>query len=108
MLFGLLSFLLATTLFGLGNTVGYHRLLTHRSFSTVWWVRNFWAVLGATHSGSPMMWVGLHRLHHVKSDGPEDPHSPLGGFWYAHCGWILGVSSPVSYTHLTLPTIYSV
>ena len=95
MLFGLLSFVLATTVFGLGNTVGYHRLLTHRSFSTHWWVRDGWTLLGAMHSGSPMMWVGLHRLHHTKSDGPEDPHTPLHGFWYAHCGWILGISNPL-------------
>ena len=95
MLIGFLGFIIATTLFGLGNTVGYHRLLTHRSFSVPWWVRDFWTILGATHSGSPMMWVGLHRLHHAKSDGPEDPHTPTKGFWHAHCGWILGVYHPV-------------
>jgi len=95
MLIGFLGFFVATTLFGLGNTVGYHRLLTHRSFVVPWWVRDFWTLLGATHSGSPLMWVGLHRLHHAKSDGPEDPHTPTNGFWHAHCGWILGLYHPV-------------
>lgn len=96
MVVGIVLFFVATTLFGLGNTVGYHRLLTHRGFVVPWWVRDFWTLLGATHSGSPLMWVGLHRLHHAKSDGEEDPHSPIRGFWYAHCGWILGIKNPLA------------
>jgi fatty-acid desaturase len=95
MLIGLLAFFVATTLLGLGNTVGYHRLLTHRSFGVPGFVRDGLTLLGATHSGSPLLWVGLHRLHHAKSDGPLDPHTPTKGFWYGHCGWILGLSHPV-------------
>ena len=95
MVIGVLSFLVVTTLLGLGNTVGYHRLLTHRSFVVPWWVRDFWTLLGAAHSGSPLMWVGLHRLHHAKSDGPLDPHTPTLGFWFGHCGWIIGVKNPI-------------
>jgi stearoyl-CoA desaturase (delta-9 desaturase) len=86
---------LAALLLGLGNTVGYHRLLTHRSFHTGRAVRWFWTLLGAMHSGSPLFWVGLHRLHHTKSDGPDDPHSPTRGFWWGHAGWIIGVAHPV-------------
>jgi fatty-acid desaturase len=82
------------TLYGLGNTVGYHRLLTHRSFKASAPARWTLTLLGALHSGSPMVWVGLHRLHHTKSDGPEDPHSPRnGGFWHAHTGWLIGTRS---------------
>jgi len=80
---------------GLGNTVGFHRLLTHRSFETHPFVRGVLTVLGALHSGSPLMWVGLHRLHHAKSDGPLDPHSPANGFWFAHSGWVIGTRNPV-------------
>ena len=91
-----LTAFLAIQVGGFGNTVGYHRLLTHRAFKTKGWVRVLLTLAGATHSGAPMVWVGLHRLHHTKSDGPEDPHSPVGhGFWWAHCGWLIGVENPV-------------
>jgi fatty-acid desaturase len=78
-----------TILLGLGNTVGYHRLLTHRAFVAAAPVRAALTLLGALHGGSPVLWVGLHRLHHARSDTDEDPHSPIRGFWWAHCGWII-------------------
>lgn len=84
-----------TTLLGLGNTVGYHRLLTHRAFQTGPVVRGIWTVLGAMHSGSPVFWVGLHRFHHARSDTEEDPHSPAEGFWQGHTGWMIGTSHPL-------------
>lgn len=95
MLIGVVLLLGCTTLLGLGNTIGFHRLLTHRSFTARGWVRDVLTLLGAMHSGSPLMWVGLHRLHHAKSDGPEDPHSPHAGFWYGHCGWIVRTKNPL-------------
>lgn len=98
MLLSLLLLLLAVPLMGLGNTVGYHRLLTHRAFKTGPGVRAILTLLGAAYSGSPLLWVGLHRLHHAASDTPEDPHSPRAGFWWAHSGWLLG-------THRALPAI---
>lgn len=91
----LLSWLLAAGALGLGNTVGYHRLLTHRSFRCPGPVRGALTLLGAMHGGSPMMWVGLHRLHHAKSDGPEDPHTTTRGFWFAHSGWLIGTQRPL-------------
>ena len=30
-----------------------------------------------------------HRHHHRYSDLPEDVHSPMKGFWWAHMGWIM-------------------
>lgn len=95
MLAALASWLVASTLLGLGNTVGYHRLLTHRSFETFWPVRALFTVLGALHSGSPLAWVALHRLHHARSDGEGDPHSPRDGLFHAHCGWLIGTRNPV-------------
>ena len=80
---------------GLCNTVGYHRLLTHRSFKTRNWLRNAITVACAQYSGSPMQWVGAHRVHHTVSDTEADPHTPLKGFWYAHCGWLFGSANPV-------------
>ncbi len=87
---GIAAWLVAVNLMGLGNTVGYHRLLTHRAFKAKAPLRTVLTLLGAMHSGSPMMWVGLHRLHHTKSDAEEDPHTPSQGFWFAHSGWLIG------------------
>lgn len=93
MLPSLFAWILAVALVGLGNTVGYHRLLTHRAFRCGAGVRAFWTLLGALYSGSPALWVGLHRLHHTRSDTDEDPHSPRAGALWAHAGWIPGTRS---------------
>ena len=77
------SLFLTLQLFAMANTVGFHRLLTHRSFKTKWWIRNLLGFLGAQYSGSPMMWVGVHRVHHTISEWRDDPHSPrYNGFWW--------------------------
>jgi len=83
-------------LLGLSNTVGYHRLLTHRSFSTTGWLRTALTLLCAQYSGSPMAWVGAHRVHHTVSDTEGDPHTTLKGFWFAHSGWLIGVRNPIA------------
>jgi len=74
----------------LGIGMGYHRLLTHRSFKVPKPIEYFLAVCGTlTLEGGPISWVGTHRVHHQKSDREGDPHSPRdGGFW-AHMGWVL-------------------
>jgi stearoyl-CoA desaturase (delta-9 desaturase) len=75
---------------GLGISMGYHRLHTHRGFKTYQWFDYFLAICGTlTLEGGPIFWVATHRLHHQFSDQPEDPHSPrVSGFW-AHAGWII-------------------
>jgi fatty-acid desaturase len=75
---------------GLGISMGYHRLHTHRGFKTFKLFEYFLAVCGTlTLEGGPIFWVATHRLHHQHSDQPEDPHTPrVSGFW-AHLGWIL-------------------
>jgi stearoyl-CoA desaturase (delta-9 desaturase) len=85
------------SLTGAGVTVGFHRLLTHRSFQTFPWVERVFAVLGSlTVQGSVLDWVADHRKHHANADVEGDPHSPhvghgsgLRGLWYAHVGWLL-------------------
>ena len=83
----------------LGVTVGFHRLLTHRSFKTYPAVRYGLAVLGTLGvEGSVIKWVADHRKHHDFADEPGDPHSPhdagpgvlgaLKGLWHAHVGWL--------------------
>jgi stearoyl-CoA desaturase (delta-9 desaturase) len=88
------------TLTGLGITVGYHRLFTHRSFKTTRTVRATLAVLGSMAVEGPLIeWVSTHRKHHNFSDQPGDPHSPhvdhapgwrgaLHGLGHAHVGWM--------------------
>jgi stearoyl-CoA desaturase (delta-9 desaturase) len=75
---------------GLGITMGYHRLLTHRGFKTSKLFEYFLAVCGTLAlEGGPIFWVAVHRKHHQYSDEPLDPHTPrVSGFW-AHAGWIL-------------------
>jgi stearoyl-CoA desaturase (Delta-9 desaturase) len=85
---------------GIGVTVGYHRLFTHRAFQTKQWLRWVFAVLGSMAVEGPVLaWVADHRKHHQFSDVEGDPHSPhLGegsGFvaaakdlFHAHVGWL--------------------
>jgi len=66
----------------LGIVVTYHRLLTHQSYTTYPILVKIFSVLGCLGgTGSPLAWVAIHFNHHLKSDKPEDPHSPL------HKGW---------------------
>jgi stearoyl-CoA desaturase (Delta-9 desaturase) len=82
---------------GLGVTVGFHRLLTHRAFQTHKWLEHSFAALGSLAvQGSVMDWVADHRKHHAHADREGDPHSPhvghgsgLRGLWHAHTGWLL-------------------
>ena len=66
---------------GVGVTVGYHRLFTHRAFQTKQWVRWTFAILGSMAVEGPILaWVADHRKHHQFSDVEGDPHSPhVGG-----------------------------
>ena len=75
---------------GLGISMGYHRLHTHRSYQVPLWLEYFFAFCGVmTLEGGPIFWVAVHRLHHQNSDQPGDPHSPRDGAWWSHVGWIL-------------------
>jgi len=77
---------------GFGICVGYHRLLTHRSFKTAKIVEYFMAICGAlSMQGGPVELVALHRKHHQHSDTPGDPHSAAEGFWWSHMLWVLNV-----------------
>jgi stearoyl-CoA desaturase (delta-9 desaturase) len=85
---------------GLGITVGFHRLLTHRAFKTTPWMRGLFGILGSAAIEGPVIsWVADHRKHHTFSDEHGDPHSPhvdhgggwkgaMKGLFHAHVGWI--------------------
>jgi stearoyl-CoA desaturase (delta-9 desaturase) len=84
-----------------GITVGFHRLLTHRSFQTSKPLEYTFAVLGSMAVQGPVIsWVADHRKHHAHTDEEGDPHSPhvghdggdrgaLSGLWHAHSGWLM-------------------
>ncbi len=85
----------------IGITVGFHRLLTHRSFQTSKPTEYTFAVLGSMAvQGPAISWVADHRKHHAHTDEEGDPHSPhvghdggvrgvLAGLWHAHSGWLM-------------------
>ena len=85
-----LVFLLHWITGGLGITLGYHRLVTHRSFQTPKWLEYFFVFCGTLScQGGPIDWIGLHRIHHLHSDQPGDPHDSNQGFWWSHVIWML-------------------
>ena len=87
------------TLSAIGVTVGLHRYFTHRSFRTSTPVGAILAALAMTAgTGTVLVWVGIHRMHHEQSDRDGDPHSPnmygsgwlgrIRGLWHAQAGWL--------------------
>jgi stearoyl-CoA desaturase (Delta-9 desaturase) len=84
-----------------GITVGFHRLLTHRSFQTSKPIEYTFAILGSMAVQGPVIsWVADHRKHHAHTDEEGDPHSPhvspeggalsvFSGLWHAHSGWLM-------------------
>lgn len=98
-----------TIVTGLGITVGYHRLCTHKSFSTPAAMRYLFAAAGSMAVQGPVIrWCAEHRRHHQHSDTALDPHSPhvgpdgswgeglwatVRGAFHAHVGWLFGPRS---------------
>jgi len=75
---------------GLGITVGFHRMLTHRSFEAHPAARFVLLALGSMAGLSgPIRWAAIHIQHHAHSDDDGDPHTPLKGLFHAHMGWFL-------------------
>lgn len=88
---------------GHGITIGFHRLLAHKSFRARRPLKLLLVAAGSmAFEGGPIGWVADHRRHHVFSDQADDPHSPhrfgsgararLRGLWHAHVGWLLNHS----------------
>jgi sn-1 stearoyl-lipid 9-desaturase len=80
---------------GTGITVGYHRLLSHRSFKARRAFEYFFVAGGyLAYQGSPIWWSAIHRAHHKYSDTPLDPHSPRFGLAHSLYGWMLSGEYP--------------
>ncbi len=95
--------LLMYSLAGLGISMGWHRLFTHRGFECSPALRVLLAIAGSmAFEGSLASWVANHRMHHAHTDRPGDPHSPwissskTRGFLHAHMGWLLTPGAPVA------------
>jgi sn-1 stearoyl-lipid 9-desaturase len=74
---------------GLGITLGWHRLLSHRSFQVPKWLEYFFALCGTLAlQGGIIWWVGLHRHHHLHSDQDLDHHDSKKGFLWSHVRWM--------------------
>ncbi len=75
--------------------IGYHRWLSHKSFSLKPWFSKTLIIFGLP-AGTPIQWAGNHRFHHMHTDDELDPHSPvISGFWFAHCGWYINSKNPL-------------
>ena len=85
-----IAFLLYCVTAGVGITLGFHRLVAHRSFEVPKLLEYFLVFCGTlAGQGSPIDWIGLHRIHHQYSDMDFDPHNSLKGFYWSHLGWML-------------------
>jgi stearoyl-CoA desaturase (Delta-9 desaturase) len=98
---GLLDVVLAVALYavvGHAVTIGFHRLLAHRSFEANRPLKLALCVAGSfSFQGGVISWVAQHRRHHSYTERAGDPHSPheygtgwgaqLRGLWHAHMGW---------------------
>ncbi len=84
---------------GFGITIGFHRLLTHRSFETHPIVKATLLILGSVAvEGNPINWASAHLEHHAHADQEGDPHSPMVSLWHAHIGWL--------FKHVPRPEVY--
>jgi stearoyl-CoA desaturase (Delta-9 desaturase) len=74
---------------GLGITVGYHRLISHRSFTCPNWVKTCFLIAGGwALQNSALKWGADHIRHHAACDQDADPYNAKLGFWHSHCGWL--------------------
>lgn len=74
----------------LGITLGFHRLISHRSLKTHTFTKRLLATCGALAlQRGPITWAATHRTHHAKSDHDGDPHDSRRGLFFSHMGWLL-------------------
>ncbi|WP_164104357.1 acyl-CoA desaturase [Candidatus Laterigemmans baculatus] len=88
---GVIAFVLGVVVFGqLAIPIGYHRLLSHRSFRTPkWFERTLVTFAMCAAQESPAHWVAWHRMHHSHSDDQQDPHTPRVGLFWSHVNWLV-------------------
>ena len=92
--FNVVFCLAAGAIIELGVTIGYHRMLVHRSFVPHPAIRAVFLALGSMAlQGPAISWAAVHIKHHAYSDDDGDPHSPtVLGFIHAHFEWMMEMS----------------
>jgi stearoyl-CoA desaturase (delta-9 desaturase) len=81
----------------MGVTIGFHRMLTHRSFRPHPIVKFLLLIFGSMAvEGPPVEWATTHIIHHAHADQEGDPHSPVEGFFHAHIGWMFKDPNPTN------------
>ena len=85
-----ITFVILYMVTGLGITVGYHRLITHKSFKASAPLKIALLIAGGMAlENSALKWSADHLRHHARTDSDEDPYNAKKGFWFSHVGWIL-------------------
>ena len=68
----------------------YHRLLTHKAYSSpapVKWIGSI--IASSAGQMGPNWWKAHHEEHHRFTDQPQDPHSSVRGIRWSHYQWLL-------------------
>ncbi|MGB0621519.1 MAG: acyl-CoA desaturase [Myxococcota bacterium] len=73
----------------IGIGISLHRYFAHRSFRTSRGFQFFLALCSSLIFGDAVAFAGKHRIHHQRSDTPDDVHTPLHGFWSCWFGSLL-------------------
>jgi len=82
--------------YGLGITMGAHRLWAHRSYKARLPLRIALMIANCgSFQNDVMEWARDHRGHHKWSDTPADPHNSQRGFFFTHMGWLLVRKHPL-------------
>jgi len=82
--------------YGLGITMGAHRLWAHRSYKARLPLRIALMIANCgAFQNDIMEWARDHRGHHKWSDTPADPHNSQRGFFFTHMGWLLVRKHPL-------------
>jgi fatty-acid desaturase len=85
----------------LGINIGYHRLLSHRSFRVPAWLERFFVFQGSCcMMHSPAKFVAYHRMHHRYSDNELDPHTPRNSLAWGHMGWVVCESAKIEWADM--------
>jgi len=81
----------------IGNSIFYHRYISHNSFKTYKIIEIIGITCGMlAGKGSPMDWAGIHRYHHKHADTKLDPHNPRLEGWKLFFPYLLQYDNKIN------------